>query len=511
MVTVDVTVTAAGEVDGMSEQEPQQVGAGDGEVGQAQQPTGGPVAEPVVQPIAAPPAAQPPVDGDAVHVEPWSPVVRDPYAVPADSGYPVAPPVADARLAVDPRRRTRRRRAIVGSSAAAVIAAALVVGAAVHPGAAPTGTAATATDERAPWSWSQHGYGDSGRGGFVPSAPGSSSDGSSSDGSGASSSDGTTTQGATTATAAQQVGVVTITSQLGYENATSAGTGMILTADGVVLTNNHVVENATAIQVTVESTGTSYTATVLGTDKKADVAVLKLQGASGLTPVTLDTAGVTSGEAVTAIGNAEGTGTLVAAAGSVTATDQTMTASTDSATAETLSGLIEFSASVVSGDSGGPVLDSNGQVVGITTAASSGPGSTVAYAIDIQDAMAIAEQIEAGQGSADIVIGYPAFLGVSISSSAQTRGLPGDTSGSTGTTSGATIVGVIAGTPAADAGLVAGDTITKVGSTAITSSDQLSTVLAGHKPGDKVTITWTSASTGASHTATVTLATGPVA
>lgn len=510
MVTVDVTVTAAGEVDGMSEQEPQQVGAG-GDAVQAQQPTGGPVAEPVVQPIAAPPAATPPIDGDGAHGESFPPVVRDPYAVPADGGYPVAPPVGDVPLAVDPRRRTRRRRAILGSSAAAVIAAALVVGAAVHPGTAPTGTAATATDERAPWSWSHDGYGYSGRGGFVPSAPGSSSDGRSSDGSGAASSDGAATSGATTATATQQVGVVTITSQLGYENATSAGTGMILTADGVVLTNNHVVENATAIQVTVESTGTSYTATVLGTDKKADVAVLKLQGASGLTPVTLDTAGVTSGEAVTAIGNAEGTGTLVAAAGSVTATDQTMTASTDSATAETLSGLIEFSASVVSGDSGGPVLDSNGQVVGITTAASSGPGSTVAYAIDIQDAMAIAKQIEAGQGSSDVVIGYPAFLGVSIGSSAQTRGVPGDTTGSTGSTSGATIAGVITGTPAADAGLVAGDTITKVGGTAITSSDQLSTVLAGHKPGDKVTITWTSASTGTSHTATVTLATGPVA
>ncbi|OZB88372.1 MAG: hypothetical protein B7X41_08480 [Microbacterium sp. 14-71-5] len=410
----------------------------------------------------------------------------------------------------------RRRRAIVGSAAAAVIAGALIVGAGVRPATTPSTTAATATDERAPWSWSQGAYGDgygrSGRSGFVPGGgTGSSSDGSSSGTPGPSSSDGTAPSAATTATAAQQVGVVTITSQLGYENATSAGTGMILSADGLVLTNNHVVESATAIQVTVESTGKTYTATVLGTDKKADVALLKLQDASGLTPVTLDTSGVTGGESVTAIGNAEGTGTLVAAPGSVTATDQTMTAATDSAAAETLSGLIQFSASVVSGDSGGPVLDSTGQVVGITTAASTGPGSTVAYAIDIKDAMAIVTQIENGQGSSDVVIGYPAFLGVSIGSQSQLRGGVGDASGSIGTTSGATIAGVIAGTPAAEAGLLAGDTVTKVGGTAITSSDQLSTVLAGYKPGQKVTITWTSASTGTSRTATVTLAKGPVA
>jgi len=467
----------------MSEQDPQQVNGSQAD------------AAPIQQPVAPAGAAQ----------------AGNPYAAPDESGYPIAAPAPDVPLAVDPRRRMRRRRAVVGGSAAAVIAAALIVGAAVRPSSAPVGTAATATDDRAPWSWAQDGYGYSHRGGLVPGGQGSAGSPSGDGSSSGSSSDGTAATGAVSATAAQQVGVVTVTSTLGYENATSAGTGMILSADGLVLTNNHVVEGATSIQVTVETTGKTYTATVLGTDKTADVALIKLQDASGLTPVTLDTNGVTSGEAVTAIGNAEGTGNLVAAAGSVTATNQTMTASTDSSTPETLSGLIEFSASVVSGDSGGPVLDSNGQVVGITTAASSGPGATVAYAIDIQNAMAIVTQIENGQASADVVIGYPAFLGVSIGSAQNGRTSDGAGSSSSSTTGGATIAGVIADTPAAKAGLLAGDTVTKVDGTTIGSTDQLSTALAGHKPGDKVTLTWTASSTGASHTATVTLVQGPVA
>ncbi len=519
----------------MSEQDPQQVGGPQGD------------AEPIVQPIAAPPGAVPaePAGNQPAVVEqrgtgtgstepvgvapepgPAEPVavpvgaapmaadpdaVPGPYAVPGAYGYPMAAALPDEHLAVDPRRRIRRRRAIVGSSAAAVIAAALLIGAATRPTATQSSTATTATDDRAPWSWAQDGYGYRDRGGLVPGGSAGSAGSAGSSGSSGSSSTGTGTSAATTATAAQQVGVVTVTSTLGYENATSAGTGMILSADGLVLTNNHVVENATAIQVTVQSTGKTYTATVLGTDKTADVALIKLQGASGLTPVTLDTNGVTNGEAITAIGNAEGTGTLVAAAGSVTATDQTMTASTDAASAETLSGLIEFSASVVSGDSGGPVLDSAGQVVGITTAASSGTGSTVAYAIDIQNAMTIVKQIESGQASSDVVIGYPAFLGVSIASSSQIASGYGNAGGSTSTTSGATIAGVIASTPAANAGLAAGDTITKVNSSTVSSADQLSTLLAGYKPGDKVSITWTAASTGTSHTATVTLVQGPVA
>ncbi|WP_235523399.1 S1C family serine protease [Cellulomonas sp. Root485] len=298
---------------------------------------------------------------------------------------------------------------------------------------------------------------------------------------------------ATAATADQQVGVVTITSTLGYQNAQSAGTGMVLTSDGLVLTNNHVIEGSTSIAVTVESTGQTYVATVVGTDATHDVAVLQLQGAGGVTPVALDDDnGVTTGDDVTAIGNADGTGTLVAAAGAVTATEQTMTASDGSGSgAETLSGLIQFAADVVSGDSGGPLLDDEGEVVGMTTAASTGNGSVVAYAISIEDAVAIAIEIEQGTASADIVLGYPAFLGVALS-----------TDGS--------LAGVLEGTPAASAGLAAGDTITAIDGAAVSSAADLSAAIASYEPGDTVTVTWTTAA-GAAESAQVTLSEGPAA
>lgn len=309
--------------------------------------------------------------------------------------------------------------------------------------------------------------------------------------------DGGAQSDAVAADADQQVGVVTIVTELGYSGGSAAGTGMILSADGLVLTNNHVIDGATAIEVTVESTGDTYTATVLGTAAGSDVALLRLEGASGLTPVEIDDdGGVAPGDAVTAIGNAEGTGDLVAAAGTVTATDQTMTASTDGTSSETLSGLIELQADVVSGDSGGPVVDDEGEVVGITTAASTGSTTTLAYAIDIQDALVVVRQIESGDASDGITIGYPAFLGVSLAQGTDGRG-------------GALLAGVVDGSPAATAGLVAGDTVTAVDGTAVSSGDALAAVLAGYAPGDEVTLTWTSGDTGGTRTATVTLAQGP--
>lgn len=300
---------------------------------------------------------------------------------------------------------------------------------------------------------------------------------------------------AVAATADQQVGIVTITTVLGYQGAQAAGTGMILTSDGLILTNNHVVEGSTSIQVTDESTGQTYVAKVVGTDATHDVAVLQLVDASGLTPVALDDDnGVVSGDAVTAIGNAQGTGTLVAAAGSVLATDRTMTASDSSGSdPETLTGLIQFSAAVVGGDSGGALVDDEGEVVGMTTAASSGSSSVVAYAISIEDALAVAIQIEQGVDNADIVLDYPPFLGVSLSQDGSS-----------------TLAGVVDGTPAASAGLTAGDTITSVDGTALSTSSALSAAIAAHNPGDDLALTWTSVD-GTSHSATVTLIEGPAA
>jgi S1-C subfamily serine protease len=301
------------------------------------------------------------------------------------------------------------------------------------------------------------------------------------------------------ATAAQQVGVVDIDTVLQYQGAEAAGTGMILTSSGEVLTNNHVVDGATSIKVTVVSSGASYTAKVVGTDPSDDVAVLQLQGASGLQTAKIgNSSDVNVGDAVTAVGNAGGVGgTPSAASGSVVALNQTLTASNENGgNAETLTGMIEINAPVVAGDSGGPLYDSHNEVVGMDTAASStfgyGGGQTTAYAIPIGKALGIADKIESGQASSTIHIGNPAFLGVSLQDSQ----------------SGPVVGSVASGTPAASAGLQAGDVITSVDGKSVSSAQNVATTIAGHHPGDKITLGWTDAS-GQSHTATITLATGP--
>lgn len=318
------------------------------------------------------------------------------------------------------------------------------------------------------------------------------------------------------ATAAQQVGVVDVTSQLGYAGAESMGTGMVLTPNGEILTNNHVVEGATSIGVTVVSTGASYTASVVGTDATDDIAVLQLAGASGLHTAAIDSsAAVAVGSVVTGVGNAGGVGGVPSAApGTVTAVDQSITTQAEGAAAsENLSGLIETSANIQAGDSGGPLYNASDQIIGIDTAAASGGYAVAGYAIPITTALSIAGQIESGQASAEITIGNPAFLGVEVipttesAASGYGRSLGGVP---TQTVPGATIGGVFVGTAAANAGLAAGDTITDINGTAIGSASDLSSALAGYAPGQSVTLTWTT-DAGASATATVTLGAGPAA
>lgn len=301
------------------------------------------------------------------------------------------------------------------------------------------------------------------------------------------------------ATAAQEVGVVDINTVLQYQQAEAAGTGMILTSSGEVLTNNHVIDGATSIKVTVVSTGATYTAKVVGTDPSDDVAVLQLQGASGLSTAKIgNSSSVNVSDAVTAVGNAGGVGgTPSAAKGSVVALDQTLTASDQNGSnPETLTGMIEINAPVVSGDSGGPLYDSHNDVVGMDTAASSafgyGGGQTTAYAIPISKALNIADKIESGKASSTIHIGNPAFLGVSLQDSFN----------------GPVVASVADGTPAASAGLSAGDVITSIDGKTISSAQALKTTIAGHHPGDRISLGWTDMS-GQSHTTTVTLATGP--
>ncbi|HEX7459530.1 MAG TPA: trypsin-like peptidase domain-containing protein, partial [Acidimicrobiales bacterium] len=258
--------------------------------------------------------------------------------------------------------------------------------------------------------------------------------------------------------------LVDINTNLSYQNEQAAGTGMVLTANGVILTNNHVIDGATTISVTDVGNGKSYDATVVGYDRTGDIAVLRLVGASGLQTITTSSGSAAVGQAVVGVGNAGGTGgTPSSAGGSITALNQSITASDDSGgNSENLTGLIEVNAGIQPGDSGGSLVNTSGQVIGMDTAASAGSGYQVsgaqAYAIPIATALTVAKQIQAGKASATLHIGATGFLGVSVrsASSASSGGFGvgglGGGSGST-STSGATVEETLSGSAAAKAGV----------------------------------------------------------
>ena len=394
----------------------------------------------------------------------------------------------------------RRHRVLVGAAIATAavvglggtgLSTALVVGALSDLGdrisASSTTTTAAPDTLRFP-----------GGGREMPSLPSQGGSGSAGTGQGDASTD------ATASTAAEQEGVVTILTTLNFDDDShSAGTGMVLSADGLVLTNNHVIESSTGIEVTVESTGVTYSAEVVGTDDTNDVALLQLvdengRDVSGLDPIETDAdETVAAGDAIYSVGNASGTGDLVTAAGVVTATDVAITVGSGyTGTTEDLGGLIQLDSDVVSGDSGGPLFDDDGEVVGIVTAASSGSADITGYAIDIDLALDIVEQIESGVESGTVQIGSSAFLGIQLSGAAGT------------TTAGAPVGGAIAGMPAAGAGIAAGSTITTLDGVAIASADALSAAVAEHEPGDSVSIGWTDAA-GVAQSAALTLVAGP--
>jgi S1-C subfamily serine protease len=322
------------------------------------------------------------------------------------------------------------------------------------------------------------------------------------------------TAGATTLSTAQiasqtDPGLVDVISTLGYQHGTAEGTGMVLTSNGEVLTNNHVVAGATSIQVRDIGNGKTYSAKVVGYSDSNDVAVLQLSSASGLSTVKLgNSSSVRVGQHVVAIGNAEGKdGTPSVVTGTVIQLGADITASDDgSGNSEQLTDMIQSNAGIQPGDSGGPLLNSSGEVIGMDTAAStsnSPVGTTAAeitqaFSIPINKALSIADQIEAGRASTTVHIGASAFLGVEVS--ATTTG--GQSSG------GVTIEGTVSGTAAANAGLTAGDTITSIDGHDITSSSDLQATIQLYHPGDKVTVGWQD-QYGQAHRSAVTLTQGP--
>jgi S1-C subfamily serine protease len=348
-------------------------------------------------------------------------------------------------------------------------------------------------------------------------------------------------------------GLAIIDTTLQYDTERAAGTGMVINSDGLVLTNNHVIEGSTSIKVTDMGNGQTYTAKVLGYDVTGDIALLQLQNASGLRTVPFgNSAAVKTGDQVVAMGNAEGQSAIVPAAGQVTGLDQTITAGDQGGTitSETLHGMIETNANIVSGDSGGPLANSSGQVIGMDTAGNnvSFPGQQAAagFAIPTSTALSVAQQIAAGDATSAITIGYPPFMGVYIATGSDSNpqqqaaaqngngngfGFGGNGNGfgfggnsgqscySSGqdlaapstiapVDSGTLIVGIICNGPAAAAGMTAGSVITSVNGQAIGSPASLTSVVSKYHPGQVISVTWVSPS-GKHSTSNLTLSDGP--
>ncbi|WP_241011020.1 S1C family serine protease [Mycobacterium camsae] len=292
-------------------------------------------------------------------------------------------------------------------------------------------------------------------------------------------------------------GVVRVDTEIPSARATGTGTGIVLSPDGVVLTNNHVIRGATTITVSNIGNGQRYPADVLGYDRKNDIAVLQLRGASGL-PVapTADSSSVRVGDPVTAVGFADGRG-LTPASGNVRALNQSIVANDQlTGSSEQLSNLIDFDANVRPGDSGGPLVDRSGRVVGIVTAASETyqMTSTGGFAIPSNRALSVADSIRSGNSAGSVHVGPTGILGVAVTSGGGQGGVP--------------VAGVLGGTPAEAAGLRSGDVITAVDGTQIADATELTDVIDRHRPNDTVSVTYLDGQR-VSRTVPVALADGP--
>jgi S1-C subfamily serine protease len=305
---------------------------------------------------------------------------------------------------------------------------------------------------------------------------------------------------APTAASAEQ-GMVQINTIVEYQGVMGFGAGVVLSPDGIVLTNNHVVAGADTINATNVGTGQTFKAQLLGFDRSEDVAVIQLLGASSLPTAPIgDSNQVTVGEPVVALGNANGGQSISREEGQVSTLGANIEAEDDlTGSTEQLTGLIGVAAPIRSGDSGGPLVNAAGQVIGVNVAAAVnyrlGTPAGKGFAIPINRAIAIAGQVQSRTPSDTVHIGAPAMLGIGVAAAQQRA-------------SGIVVRDVLGGTPAAQSGLVRGDVIMSLDGVPLNNATALTSVLDRHYPGDVVDLVWLDR-TGEQRTAKVTLGAGP--
>ncbi len=460
---------------------------------------------PPYQPMYPPAAATPPPP-------PPPPPPTTPTAPAAAPGYGAPPPIPPRGVERHPR--ASRRRSLSALAVACFLACAAVLGYAIG---VTNGSSTTNASNVFP---SQQ------------QAPSANGNGNSSSGSGSSSGNGQNSSIDVNGIASKvSPSIVNFTSSL--DQGEAAGTGILISPSGLVLTNNHVIASSNELEAEIGGDGSQHPAKVLGYDIGHDVALVQIEGVSGLEAASLgNSSSVQVGDAIVAMGNAGGNGGEPSVvSGTVTALDQQITASDqDGSNPETLHGLIQTDANIQPGDSGGPLVDANGDVIGMDAAASTGNGGfgfgggggqNEGYAIPIEDALAIGKQIQEGNGTDSIHVGaHAGILGVSIQSDTTANGYGdpfggnGDFGGSSGQGSsggnGASVAGVKSGSGADDAGIQAGDTIVGIDDTTITSGSQLTHTMVRYGPGDTVKVEWLDSS-NQSHSATVQLGSGPPA
>jgi len=299
--------------------------------------------------------------------------------------------------------------------------------------------------------------------------------------------------------------VVSIEVQTSQEQ--DEGSGMIISPDGLVITNNHVIELATAdgAAITVTQSGSTKPekASLVGTDPSDDIALLRIDGASGLKTITFgDSDRAVVGDAVVAIGNALGLsqGSPTVTQGIVSAIGRTVTAGDTSTNTETLTDLIQTDAAINPGNSGGPLIDTAGQVIGMNTAVagSTGDGTSaqnIGFAIPSAKIESLIPQLEKG-GTQQQGSGY---LGVEVATlTPQLRQQYGFTP-----TTGAVILTVTPDSPADNAGMVEGDVIVRINATSVSSAVEVQNIIRKDKAGQRITLTYYRGA--AKRTATVTL------